>query len=537
MMSNAADTLVSLSRSPELSLLVKATVVMGAGLAAAGLARRARASVRHVVLAATLASLLALPLAAATELAIAIEVPAASSAPPAAPPAVASAPREAGRMAAPAADAESRAPFDRAVTWPAVVRAVWLAGAAMLLAQLALTLWRLRRLRRTGLPWPEMRAAIHSLAADAGVDRSVELALHEDVASPLTFGTRHPLIVLPPDARGWSEANLRRALVHELEHVRRCDWALQTAARAVCAAWWFHPLVWVAWRRLSLEAERACDDAVVVKEEGMDYADQLVSLAERLSAARALPTLGMANRSDLSARVSALLDDRQRRGRPGAAAIAAAAAAALLLVLTVAPLRAVARHYDEPADTVASARADVPASDQDRAARALGRALYEAASEADLPGMRELIAAGADVNAAIVGDGSPLIGAARSGDSRAVALLLDSGADPNLGVPGDGSALIAAAASGHVDLLTLLLDRGARVDMVVTGDENALIAASAAGRLAAVKVLVARGADVNARVNSGFLFTVGEEWRTPLSMARRGGHADVVAFLLANGAR
>lgn len=536
MMSNAAETLLSLSRSPELTLLVKATILVGAGLTAAGLARRARASVRHVVLAATLASLLALPLASATELAIPIEVPAASTARTAAPSGVSPAPRDAG-PAREDARVEGGVSIARAVSWPAVARAVWLAGAAVLLTQLALTLWRLRRLRRTGLPWPEMRAAIRSLAADAGIDRAVDVVLHEEVASPLTFGTRHPLIVLPPDARGWSEANLRRALVHELEHVRRCDWALQTGARAVCAAWWFHPLVWIAWRRLSLEAERACDDAVIVKEESMDYADQLVSLAERLSAARAQPTLGMANRSDLSARISSLLDGRQHRGRPGAGAVAAAAAAAFLLVLTVAPLRAVAKPADERVDTFASERADVGASEQDRASRALGRALYEAAAEGDLDGMRELIAAGADVNAAIDGDGSPLIGAARSGDLGAVTLLLERGADPNLGVPGDGSALIAAAASGRADLVTLLLDRGARIDMVVRGDENALIAAAGAGHLPAVKVLVARGADVNARVRSGLAISGGEEWRTPLGMARRGGHADVVSFLIANGAR
>ena len=527
MTSNAAEILLSLSRSPELSLLVKATILMGAGLTAAGLARRARASVRHVVLAATLASLLALPLAAATELAIPIEVPAASASRTAAPSGVSPAPRDVG-PAREAARVGSGASIERAVSWPAIARAVWLAGAAVLLTQLVLTLWRLRRLRRTGLPWPEMRAALGSLAADAGIDRSVDVVLHEEVASPLTFGTRHPLIVLPPDARGWSEANLRRALVHELEHVRRCDWALQTGARAVCAAWWFHPLVWIAWRRLSLEAERACDDAVIVKEESMDYADQLVSLAERLSAARAQPTLGMANRSDLSARISSLLDGRQHRGRPGAGIVAAAAAAAFLLVLTVAPLRAVAMP-DE--------RATVDASAQDRASLALGRALYEAAEEGDVDGMRELIAAGADVNAAIDGDGSPLIGAARSGDPRAVALLLDRGADPNRGVEGDGSALIAAAKSGHAGLVTLLLDRGARIDMVVRGDENALIAASAAGHLATVKVLVERGADVNARVSSGLMTTGGEEWRTPLGMARRGGHADVVSYLIANGAR
>ena len=52
--------------------------------------------------------------------------------------------------------------------------------------------------------------------------------------------------------------------------------------------------------------------------------------------------LGMANRSNLSTRVSALLDDRQRRGRAGLGLIAGAIGAAGLVVLTIAPVRAVA---------------------------------------------------------------------------------------------------------------------------------------------------------------------------------------------------
>ena len=87
------------------------------------------------------------------------------------------------------------------------------------------------------------------------------------------------------------------------------------------ACYWFHPLVWIAWRRLCLEAERACDDAVVQCSAHTDYAEQLVSLAERLTA-QPQPALGMAKRSDLSARVSALLDARQRRGQAGAFAAA-----------------------------------------------------------------------------------------------------------------------------------------------------------------------------------------------------------------------
>jgi ankyrin repeat protein len=138
----------------------------------------------------------------------------------------------------------------------------------------------------------------------------------------------------------------------------------------------------------------------------------------------------------------------------------------------------------------------------------------------------------------------------------------------------------------HVDVVSLLLDRGANIDQILPGRQNALIRASEKGRLEVVKLLVARGADVNARAwyprtrtivvknakgetkkytidaegvervkKDGTREIVKEivkkdgtreivddtikkgEWRTPLSMAERGGHKDVVAFLLASGAR
>jgi uncharacterized protein (TIGR03435 family) len=50
----------------------------------------------------------------------------------------------------------------------------------------------------------------------------------------------------------------------------------------------------------------------------------------------------MADRNDLSARVSAVLDGRQSRGRAGSLWIAGAAAAAAALIVAIAPLRAVA---------------------------------------------------------------------------------------------------------------------------------------------------------------------------------------------------
>ena len=167
----------------------------------------------------------------------------------------------------------------------------------------------------------------------------------------------------------------------------------------------------------------------------------------------------------------------------------------------------------------------------------LDRTLYGAALVGEILEINRLLDAGANVNCVLYGDGSPLIGAARNGRLEAVRLLLDRGADLNLAVPGDGNPLIMAARDGRENVVTLLLDQGARIDEVVPGDENALIQASGKGRLAVVKLLVSRGADVNARVWVDETPWQKGEWRTPLSMARKGGHTAVVTFLLASGAK
>jgi beta-lactamase regulating signal transducer with metallopeptidase domain len=540
MMDTFTEGVALLSRSPGISLLVKATIALILGLSAARLAGGARASVRHLLLASTFAALFLLPLAVVGVPALAVEVRVAAPQPArnttlaetqAVPTASASPSRSSG--SAPAPETARALP----VSWPAVALAVWLAGAAWLLTSLLTSLWRLSRITRHALPWPQVNDVLSALAAEAEVTRRVRVLLHEQVAGPLTCGFRHPTILLPLDAREWSAADLRCALVHELEHVRRGDWAVQIAARAACAFYWFHPLVWIAWRQLCLEAERACDDAVLAVARNTDYAEQLVQLAERLLHAPAQPALAMANRSDLSARISALLDGRQPRGRASVWASATALVAAAAIVLAIAPLRAV----------VVSEAAVVPGENAQRSprggrarVRSLDRALVEAIQEgqADVSEVRELLAAGADVNATVPGDGSPLLVAAREGRMDLVRLLLDRGADVNLAVLGDGSPLIMAAREGHTAIVQLLLDKGAHIDQMVPSDENALIQASGAGHLAVVQLLVARGADVNARAWAEAAYErPNGEWRTPLSMARKAGHSAVIAFLLSKGAQ
>jgi beta-lactamase regulating signal transducer with metallopeptidase domain len=105
-------------------------------------------------------------------------------------------------------------------------------------------------------------------------------------------------------------------LLHELAHVKRWDWLTQLAARLACALYWWHPLAWVAARRLREERELACDDLVLAHGTvASTYAADLLEIARvfRVSPASALAGVAMARRSQLAGRLLAVLDAARSR--------------------------------------------------------------------------------------------------------------------------------------------------------------------------------------------------------------------------------
>jgi bla regulator protein BlaR1 len=345
-----AEIAIGIGASFAATLLVKATLTLVVGLALTGLARRSRAAARHVLLVAAFAVLLVLPAASFMMPSRGVRLPA--------PPAASAAPVTAvvPVMTSPSPAVvnvhESLETFrseSTGVTASAMLWAIWGAGMLLCVLPVLAGTWHLRSLRRSGSACARGAALLHRLSAEAGIRRSVAVRVHESIPGPMTYGILRPVIMLPLDATAWTEEELSRAMIHELEHVRRGDWLSQYIARIVRALYWFHPLVWIAWRRLGLEAERACDDAVLRRSEATAYANQLVLLAERLASTATPPLLAMAACRDLSTRVRAVLDGAQARGRAGALPVATAIVAAALFVAAVAPLRAV-RQVQAPSD-------------------------------------------------------------------------------------------------------------------------------------------------------------------------------------------
>jgi beta-lactamase regulating signal transducer with metallopeptidase domain len=145
--------------------------------------------------------------------------------------------------------------------WPAVVAAVFLAGAGFCLARFLFALAAVHAWRRRSRPIddPALLGLTAALRADMGCRRPVEVRESPDLAAPATAGWRRPLILLPPDWRAWDEAQRRAVLSHELAHVRRSDYVAWLVARVSVALHFYHPLVYWLANRLRLQQELAAD--------------------------------------------------------------------------------------------------------------------------------------------------------------------------------------------------------------------------------------------------------------------------------------
>jgi TonB family protein len=157
------------------------------------------------------------------------------------------------------------------------------------------------------------------------------------VQTPLTWGILKPAIILPAYMREWTGEPLDMVMRHEQAHIERHDWFWQTLTRVVAAAFWFHPLVWIADAALRREAETAADNRVLAEgTAAVDYAQQLLSVARCIQAPTPAAAVAMVRKPKLETRVRQILDAKRNRSRAGISARIAIAliAAALLIPLT-----------------------------------------------------------------------------------------------------------------------------------------------------------------------------------------------------------
>lgn len=309
-----------------LELLVRATFLIGGAWAAAAALRAAglSAAARHIAWLLGIAALLALPLIwwLAPSLSLPI-LPEAGSAAATAPP---------GSAAAPSASPlPSR--------WIGLLLLAWALVAAFLLLRIAVARRVLARLWRQSESAPDALWGdlLSSLSLEMLLSRPVELRIAKGPAMPMTWGTLAPRILLPAEARSWSNGRRRLVLLHELAHVARRDSLSRSIASLACALYWFHPGAWFAARRMFLEQEHAADDRVLAAGGCPGaYARSLLHIATPADdGLRPAHAAGMAGMYELERRLVSIINPAPR-GRPTRAFLSSSALLASLATLIVA---------------------------------------------------------------------------------------------------------------------------------------------------------------------------------------------------------
>lgn len=201
--------------------------------------------------------------------------------------------------------------------WAVGIFAVWILIAALATMRIVVGLWKLRRVRRGAVPLAtsSLPPAIQDVVAQFQSGRRVAVCSSSAVTVPTAIGFFRPVILIPDWVlQELSAEELKVVLLHEFAHLRRFDDWTNLAQKLVRTVFFFHPAVWWIERRLSLEREMACDEAVLAETENPQaYAECLVSLAEksfvRRGVALAQAVVGRARETSL--RLARILYGRQ----------------------------------------------------------------------------------------------------------------------------------------------------------------------------------------------------------------------------------
>jgi beta-lactamase regulating signal transducer with metallopeptidase domain len=223
------------------------------------------------------------------------------------------------RESKPAGSAGSHAALTVSTSVAWYIFVAWATVAVAGLARVILATFQVRRLRANAVPvdMESLPADIRALIEEAQKSRPVSVLVSESLEVPTAIGFRNPAVIFPAWMLETTPAEeLKYILLHELAHLRRRDDWTNLAQKVLKAMLFFLPSVWWIERRLSLDREMACDDAVLAHSGApRRYAECLAHVAERSFLRRqlALAQAAVSRVRQLTERVTMILDpDRPR---------------------------------------------------------------------------------------------------------------------------------------------------------------------------------------------------------------------------------
>ena len=152
---------------------------------------------------------------------------------------------------------------------------------------------------------------IKEMMCRTGITRAITILQTTSIDTPAVVGFLKPVLLIPVSYfTGVESKYIEAILLHELAHIKRYDYLVNSIQLIIETLGFFHPAVWWISNRMRKERENCCDDfAVEILGDKLIYAKSLVQLEE----IRLNPSfMTAANGSNLSHRVSRLLGKKSK---------------------------------------------------------------------------------------------------------------------------------------------------------------------------------------------------------------------------------
>ena len=147
---------------------------------------------------------------------------------------------------------------------------IWLVGFLLFIFRYVLIWTRLRGLNLFSSPCEEEKERLfEQICTESGIE-GVLLRKIDGLQSPIVFGIRRQLVILP--GRNYRMEELEVVFRHELTHVKNKDLSFKHISYLIRSLYWFHPFAWWYEHLLNIWCEYCCDMDVCVQLHSMkDY--------------------------------------------------------------------------------------------------------------------------------------------------------------------------------------------------------------------------------------------------------------------------
>lgn len=145
-----------------------------------------------------------------------------------------------------------------------IVFIIWITGVVIVLGY---NLLKHRRLMKTVNRWKDDISDMRTLdilqqqKETLGIRKDVSIQLYPLIAGSMLAGLTKPAILL--QTTQYSDEELSFIIIHELIHFKHKDLFFKILVLTAKALHWFNPVVYLTARAVSVQCEKACDEAVI----------------------------------------------------------------------------------------------------------------------------------------------------------------------------------------------------------------------------------------------------------------------------------